>query len=175
MNTRFRKLTPTALAALAALLALGGGTAAFADHGAKHLNNVNKDGVLVDGYDVVAYFTDGQPVAGVAGFASRYDGATYWFASAEHKAMFDAEPAKYAPQFGGFCAYAVSRKALRPIDPAIFHFVDGKLFLQHTRKAYDLFERDEAGNTKRAYTNWPGLVKKKADKFRPGQFDKPVN
>lgn len=149
-------------------------TPARADHGGKHLVNVNRDGVLVDGYDVVAYFTDGKPTMGRPEHASRLDGAVYWFASAEHKALFDADPAKYAPQFGGFCAYAVSRKGLRPIDPAIFHFVDGKLFLQHTQKAYDLFEKDEAGNTKKAYANWPKLVEKKAAKFRPGQFDEPV-
>jgi YHS domain-containing protein len=159
-----------AVAAFAAAVA----PAAIAQHRGRQLVNVNRDGVLVDGYDVVAYFTDGRPAMGSAAFASAYEGATYWFLSAEHKALFDAGPAKYAPQFGGFCAYAVSRKGLRPVDPAIFHFVDGKLFLQHTKKAYDLFEKDEAGNTKRAYGNWPGLVKKKADKFRPGQFDEPV-
>jgi YHS domain-containing protein len=162
------------LAAFAAALVAATAAPAAADDGGKHLNNVNKDGVLVDGYDVVAYFTDGAPAAGRKEFASSFGGATYWFASAEHKELFDADPAKYAPQFGGFCAYAVSRKGLRPIDPAIFHFVDGKLFLQHTRKAYELFERDEAGNARKAHANWPGLVKKKADKFRPGQFDKPV-
>jgi YHS domain-containing protein len=140
----------------------------------KRLINVDRDGVAVDGYDVVAYFTENAPVPGRAEHSSVHDGATYRFASAEHKAMFDAEPGRYVPAFGGFCAYAVSRKALRPIDPAIFHFVDGRLFLQHTKKAYDLFERDEAGNTKKADANWPRLVEKKADKYRPGQFDEPV-
>lgn len=158
-----------ALALTAVLVATEPGVA-----GGKPLVNVNKEGVLVDGYDVVAYFTDGKPVMGSGELSSSFDGATYWFATLEHKALFDAEPAKYAPQFGGFCAYAVSRKGLRPVDPAIFHFVDGKLFLQHTQKAFDLFEKDERGNTRKAYGNWPGLVKKKADKFKPGQFDEPV-
>ena len=150
-------------------------TAAAADPGAgEHIANVNKDGVILDGYDTVAYFTNNQAVKGSADFASSYDGAIFWFASAEHKAQFDGAPEKYAPAFGGFCAYAVSRKALRPVDPAIFHFVDGRLFLQHTKKAYDLFERDEAGNTVRADRNWPKLETKKVDKFKPGQFDEPV-
>lgn len=140
----------------------------------RHLVNVNAQGVVVDGYDVVAYFTDGKPTQGSSAISSEYDGGIYWFASAEHKELFDAAPAKYAPQFGGFCAYAVSRKGLRPVDPAIFHFVDGKLFLQHTQKAFDLFEKDERGNTRKAYTNWPVLVKKKAAKFQPGQFDEAV-
>jgi YHS domain-containing protein len=157
-----------AVAALVAALPM----AARAAH--KPLNNLNAQGVLVDGYDVVAYFTDGAPRQGDPQFASRHDGATFWFATAEHKALFDADPARYAPAYGGFCAYAVSRKGLRPIDPAVFHFVGGRLFLQHTRKAYDLFEKDEAGNTVKADRNWPKLVAKKADKFVPGQFDEPV-
>ncbi len=140
----------------------------------KPLNNLNRDGVLIDGFDVVSYFTDGKPAQGSAQFTSSFGGATYWFAFAEHKTLFDSEPEKYAPKFGGFCAYAVSKNGLRPIDPAIFHFVDGKLFLQHTQKAFDLFEKDESGNTKRAYSNWPKLVEKKASKFKPGQFDDPV-
>ncbi|MEO8275318.1 MAG: YHS domain-containing (seleno)protein [Thermoanaerobaculia bacterium] len=148
--------------------------AASTGAGAKHLVNINKDGVVVDGHDVVNYFTNHKPAMGAAEFSSAYEGGVYWFSSADHKALFDADPAKYAPQFGGFCAYAVSRKGLRPVDPAIFHFVDGKLFLQHTQKAFDLFEKDERGNTTRAYSNWPGLLKKKADKYEPGQFDEPV-
>jgi YHS domain-containing protein len=157
--------------AVAALVALA---AAPAVAEKKELVNVNAAGVVVDGYDVVAYFTDGKPVMGAAEHASAFGGATYWFASAEHKALFDGDPAKYAPAYGGFCAYAVSRKGLRPIDPAVFHFVDGRLFLQHTKKAYDLFEKDEKGNTVKADANWPKLVEKKAAKFKPGQFDKPV-
>jgi len=173
MNRTLNAMLRTA-AALLALTALALPLPASAESGKKQLNNVNKEGVLVDGYDVVAYFTDQKPVMGTSDHASTYAGATYWFASAEHKATFDAAPAKYAPAFGGFCAYAVSRKGLRPIDPAVFHFVDGRLFLQHTQKAFELFEKDEKGNTVKADRNWPKLVDKKADKFKPGQFDKPV-
>lgn len=172
MTRNFATFARTAVLALVALASAAAPAAAA--HGGKHLNNVDKRGVLVDGYDVVAYFTDGKPVMGRPEHTSSFDGATYWFASAEHKAAFDADPGKYAPAFGGFCAYAVSRKGLRPIDPAVFHFVDGRLFLQHTQKAYELFEKDEKGNTVKADKNWPKLVEKKADKFKPGQFDKPV-
>src|SRR6187551_3819835 len=114
----------TIVSALTLAMALSGVVPARAHHTGKHLVNINKVGVLVDGYDVVAYFTDGKPAMGSAAFSSSFEDATYWFASVEHKALFDADPAKYAPQFGGFCAYAVSRKGLRPIDPAVFHFVD---------------------------------------------------
>jgi len=169
MQTTIRRgLAGLALAFAATL------SAAATAPAAKQLVNVDKDGVIVDGYDVVAYFTDGKPVEGKHEFESAFGGATYRFASAEHKALFDGAPAKYAPQFGGFCAYAVSRGGLRPVDPAVFHFVDGKLFLQHTQKAFELFEKDEPKNTRRAYERWPKLVARKADKFKPGQFDEPV-
>ncbi|GAA4415694.1 hypothetical protein GCM10023187_46410 [Nibrella viscosa] len=134
------------------------------DEEAQYLENVNGDGVILSGYDPVAYFTDNKPVMGSPDYQSRYDGATYYFASAEHKNLFDAEPAKYQPQYGGYCAYAVSVNKLRPIDPTIFQFVDGRLLLQHTKEAYDLFNKDTDGNTRKADTNWPGLVKKRAGK-----------
>ena len=169
---RKQKIATLALALVAASSIAAAAPEAVAP--VRHLVNVNAQGVVVDGYDVVAYFTDGKPTQGSSAISSEYDGGIYWFASAEHKDLFDAAPAKYAPQFGGFCAYAVSRKGLRPVDPAIFHFVDGKLFLQHTQKAFDLFEKDERGNTRKAYANWPVLVKKKAAKFQPGQFDEAV-
>src|SRR5690349_504822 len=74
----------------------------------KVLENVDKDGVAIQGYDPVAYFTQSKPVKGDAKFRSIYRGAVYQFASADDKSMFDAKPAKYAPQFGGYCAYAAS-------------------------------------------------------------------
>lgn len=166
-----RKMIPvTCFALLLGLAALP----AAGEHGGKHLNNTDVNGVAIQGYDPVGYFTDNKPVMGSKEFSSSYDGATYWFASAEHRATFDADPAKYAPQYGGFCAYAVSLKALRPIDPAIFQFVDGRLLLQHTQKAYDLYNKDTAGNTVKADANWPKLIEKKAGKFKAGKFDPPA-
>ena len=76
---------------------------------AKELQNLDRNGVAIQGYDPVAFFTDNRPVKGNAQFQSDYRGAKYYFASAEHKAAFDKEPAKYEPQFGGYCAYGASR------------------------------------------------------------------
>lgn len=83
--------------------------------GAKELHNLNREGVAIQGYDPVAFFTDNRAVQGSSQFQSQYDGAKYYFASAEHKGAFDKEPAKYEPQFGGYCAYGASQGHPAPI------------------------------------------------------------
>ncbi len=126
----------------------------------KILQNIDDNGLGLQGYDPVAYFTDGKPVKGTPQFTSVYNGARYQFASAEHKAMFDAEPAKYEPQFGGFCAYGVSKGGKYPIEVDAFQIVDGRLLLQYNKDARDSFNKDTQGNLKKADKNWPGLVEK---------------
>ena len=76
---------------------------------AKELLNVDRNGVPIQGYDPAAFFTDNRPVKGDAQFQAEYRGAKYYFVSSEHKAAFDKEPAKYEPQFGGYCAYGASQ------------------------------------------------------------------
>src|SRR5262249_2688140 len=88
-------------------------TAAFARE--KQLLNVDVNGAAIQGYDAVAFFTDGKPVKGTPKIQSIYKGARYWFATEEHKKMFDAEPTKYEPQFGGYCAYGMSQGHTAPI------------------------------------------------------------
>jgi YHS domain-containing protein len=146
------------LLTLAAALSLAG--AALADHapGHKVLVLKNKDGAAILGYDAVAYFTNNKAVKGNPKFQSEYEGAKYYFASAEHKALFDANPAKYAPAYGGYCGYAASIDRLSPISPEWFQIIDGKLILQHNKKAYDKFNADLKGNIVKADQNWPGLV-----------------
>ncbi len=126
--------------------------------GGPWLKNVTDEGVAIEGYDVVAYFTDGRAMKGDARFESTYDGALYRFASAEHRVSFELEPTRYLPQYGGYCGYAASIGKVSPVDPEIWQIVDGRLILQHTQKAYDLFNGDLAGNVARADANWPGLV-----------------
>ena len=116
--------------------------------------NVDAAGVAIQGYDPVAYFTDGKPVKGDEKFQSEYAGAKYDFVSAEHKAAFDQDPAKYAPQFGGFCAYGVSQGHTAPVDPNVFQIVDGRLLLQYSGNFSEMFNRDKDGNLKKADTNW---------------------
>ena len=143
---------------MAAALSLAG--AAFAAHepGHKVLVLKNKDGAAILGYDAVAYFTDNKAVKGNPKIQSEYGGAKYHFASVEHKTLFDANPARYAPAYGGYCGYAASIDRLSPISPEWFQIINGRLILQHNRKATDLFNKDQAGNIVKADKNWPGLV-----------------
>ena len=145
------------LALVAALLLAG---TALADQTPDHKVLVlkNKDGAAVLGYDAVAYFTDSKAVKGNPKFQSEYEGAKYFFASADHKSLFDANPAKYAPAYGGYCGYAASIDRLSTISPEWFQIIDGRLILQHNKKATDLFNRDKAGNIVKADKNWPSLV-----------------
>ena len=133
------------------------------------LVNVNDQSVIIEGYDAVAYFTDNKPVMGSAQFSVKYNGATYWFTSAAHATMFKNEPEKYAPQYGAFCGYAVSIGKLRPVDPTIFQIENGKLILQHTKEAYDLFNEDLKANVIKADSKWPGLVA--AHSGKPVKYD----
>ncbi len=121
------------------------------------LVNVDKTGLALEGYDPVAYFADGKPVKGELKFTSLFRGARYRFASAEHKSMFDQNPRMYEPQFGGYCGYAASINKVSTIDPAIFQIVEGRLVLQHTKDAYDKFNKDVAKSYAKAGVNWPGL------------------
>lgn len=127
----------------------------------KTLLNVDKSGVAIQGYDPVAFFTDHKPVMGKKEFTSHSDGATYQFVSQEHKALFDKEPAKYEPLFGGYCAYGVSHDKLAPVDVDAFQIVDGKLYMQYSKSIRDSFNEDQKGNLSKANQNWPGLVEKK--------------
>jgi YHS domain-containing protein len=128
--------------------------------GTKVLVLKTKDGLAIQGYDPVAYFTGGQPVKGNPQFSADHEGAKYLFASAEHKALFDANPAKYVPAYGGYCGYAASINRLSPISPEWFQIQDGKLILQHNKKAFDLFNKELKDNVMKADQNWPGLVAK---------------
>jgi YHS domain-containing protein len=128
---------------------------------AKSLVNVDKKGVGIREHDPVAYFTEDKAVKGSPQFQSSFEGVIYYFASAENKAMFDADPAKYAPQFGGFCAWAVSRGYTAPIDPNAFQIVNGRLLLQYSLRVRKDFSQDPEGNLRKADVNWPGIVEKK--------------
>lgn len=124
----------------------------------KQLVNLDRDGLALEGYDPISYFEDGKPVRGDAGFEAVYDGARYHFASKEHREQFENDPSKFAPAFGGYCAYAASIDKVSPVDPTIFQILEGRLVLQHSREAYELFNRDAPASLARADRNWPGLV-----------------
>jgi hypothetical protein len=87
--------------------------------------------------------------------STTYKGAMYQFASTEHKQLFEKSPAKYEPQFGGFCGYAASINKLAPIEVEYFQVLHDRLILQHNKKAWDLWHKDIEGNLKNADANWP--------------------
>jgi YHS domain-containing protein len=126
--------------------------------------NVDQNGVALQGYDPVAYFTDGRPVKGAQELAASYNGATYYFASAEHKAQFEREPGKYAPCFGGFCAFAVSRGTTAPTSVDAFQIINGQLVLQKNKDILKRCQEDPKGNFEKGEANWRQIVQKNADK-----------
>lgn len=127
-------------------------------HGqAKPKVSVDANGVGLRGYDPVAYFTEGKAVKGDPKFTSSYGGATYEFESAENEAMFEKEPSKYAPQYGGYCAMAMTMGKLEDADPNFFLVHDGKLLVQRNEKAHMMFMKDPSGNHQKADQQWAKL------------------
>lgn len=116
----------------------------------------------VSGYDTVAFFTDAKPVNGSPFITAEHKGATYYFATEEHKKLFTENPEKYVPQFGGFCAFGVSINKVLPVDISTWQVRDGKLYLNLNPDIRVKFDADFEGNLAKAKKNWPGLVKKNA-------------
>lgn len=117
------------------------------------------DGVAIQGYDPVAYFTANAAIDGEPSISADYRGAKYYFSSAENRDAFLANPEKYAPQYGGFCAFAVSKGYVAPIDPAAFSIVDNKLYLNYSKRVQKTWSKDIPGHIKSGNSNWPGLSK----------------
>ena len=126
----------------------------------KQLVNLDSGGIAIQGYDPVAFFTQHKPIKGVPPFRSDYNGARYLFSSFEDKAVFDKEPSKYEPQFGGYCAYGVSRGNRAPIKIEAWQIVNDRLLMQYDLDIKDAFNKDQQGTLKKADQNWPRLVDK---------------
>ncbi|MEX2644249.1 MAG: YHS domain-containing (seleno)protein [Acetobacterales bacterium] len=120
------------------------------------------DGVAIGGYDPVAYFNAGKPVEGSSEHALEWSGVTWRFASAANRDAFAAEPGKYAPQYGGFCAWAVSQGYTAPVDPDAWKIVDGKLYLNYSKGVQANWEKGIPGHIRAADGNWPGIRDKLA-------------
>jgi hypothetical protein len=149
-----RPITPRVLAALAGLVA----ALATAAAAIEPINETLFGGLALDGYDTVAYFTAGRAVEGRREYVHEWSGATWRFASAEHRDLFAADPAKYAPRYGGYCAYAVAHGYTAEIDPEAWKIVDGRLYLNYDRKVQALWEADVAGHVRAADERWPRLL-----------------
>ena len=114
----------------------------------------------VGGYDPVAYFTDGKPVAGKSGITHSWKGVTWRFSSEKNRDLFKAEPAKYAPQYGGYCAWAVSQGYTAKGDPNHWKVVDGRLYLNYDANVQRNWEKDIPGHIGNANRNWPKVLEK---------------
>jgi YHS domain-containing protein len=116
--------------------------------------DVDEKGVILKGYDAVAYFKQNRAVKGNAKYSSSFGGATYYFASADDKAEFEKSPAKYAPQYGGYCANAMSKHKLNRSDPNVFLVYKGKLYVCSSPAAGKAFYSHPETNIKKADDNW---------------------
>lgn len=118
-----------------------------------------KDGLALRGHDPVAYFKEHRPVPGRAEFTAQHRGSTFRFASQANRDAFVADPAKYAPQYGGFCAFGMASGYKAAIDPAAFSVVDGRLYLNYNRDIQKQWSADTPGFIAKADRHWPTASK----------------
>lgn len=145
-------------ALLALPLAIGLASALRAAPASGQTVHLSAGDVAAGGYDVVAYFTRGEAVRGSRALQARWNGAVWRFSSAESRDAFVADPARYAPAYGGFCAWAAAENYLAPGDPRHWRIVDGRLFLNFNASVHRRWEGDVPGNVARADANWPALA-----------------
>lgn len=119
-----------------------------------------KNGVALAGFDPVSYFTSTRPVKGSAAITATHLGAIYHFATSENRDLFQKDPAKYAPQYGGYCGYGASRGYLAPVDPEAYTIMNGRLILQNSKKVLELWQKEPEARLKLADENWPKIVEK---------------
>jgi YHS domain-containing protein len=149
------------LAAIGLAVAIPASTPAFAKSSPEV--SVEADGLAARGYDVTAYFLEGKPILGSAVHQLQHKGVTWRFASSEGLARFKANPAAFEPQFGGYCAWAVSQGYVAPGDPRQWKIVDGKLYLNFNARAKELWEADQADAIARGHSNWPAVLTRNQD------------
>ncbi len=131
-------------------------------------------GVALRGYDAVAYFTEHRAVTGDPAISFQWHGATWLFSSFEHRTQFAANPARYAPQFGGYCAFAVAQGTTADGDPHQWAIVKDRLYVNNNAVAKRLWDQDRRGNIVAADTNWPLIPKKPVSPAGPAIATTPV-
>lgn len=146
-----RKIRPAVLTAVALLVTTLGQASAG--------QYFERNGAAIDGYDPVAYFTDRKPVKGTPEFISEYEGSTFYFASAAHRGAFVSNPEKFAPQYGGYCAYGMAKGYKAAVDPAAFTVVGDKLYLNYSEIVRARWLSDIPGYIRQADANWPEVRK----------------
>ncbi len=115
-------------------------------------------GKAIRGYDPVAYFTEGEPTEGLLRFTQRWTDALWYFASAENREAFVGNPERFAPRYGGYCAWAVSQGYTATTDPKAWRIVDDRLYLNYSKSVQRRWEEDIPGNIAKADKNWPLLL-----------------
>ena len=118
-----------------------------------------RNGLAIDGHDPVAYFTEQKPVKGSPEFRADYQGTPFQFASAAHRDTFAANPEKFVPQYGGYCAYGMAKGYKAKIDPAAFTIVGDKLYLNYSETVRSQWLTDIPGYIRKADANWPDVKK----------------
>jgi YHS domain-containing protein len=113
--------------------------------------------VAIKGYDTVAYFKDGKALKGSDSFTFPWHGMTWHFSSKENRDLFAGSPGKYAPQYDGWCAWAMTESRKAVTDPEVWKIVNGKLYLNCSKEAYEKWSKDIPGNIKKADSIWPTL------------------
>jgi YHS domain-containing protein len=144
------------LGAVLALLMLASAPAALADKPPVYTSVLSNKGLK--GYDPVSYFADGAPAKGNKSIAYEWNGATWLFTSEEHRTLFKADPQKYAPQYGGYCAWAVSQGYTASGDPQVWRIVDGKLYVNYNKKVGETWSEDPEGFIRLGDKNWPTVL-----------------
>jgi YHS domain-containing protein len=120
----------------------------------------SKEKLALSGYDPVAYFVAGKPVKGSGTISTTYNGATWHFASEANRTTFAADPAKYAPQFGGYCSWAVSQGYTASGDPLAWKIVNGKLYVNYNQDVAATWSKDISTNISKGNANWPKVLDK---------------
>ena len=119
---------------------------------------IDKKGHAIKGYDTVAYFTENKPVVGKPEFQHQWKHATWFFSSQANLDLFKSAPEKYAPQYGGYCAYAIAIDRLVPIDPTQFTVLDNKLYLNYSPRIQRRWEKNRDNYLRDSEKNWPKLL-----------------
>jgi hypothetical protein len=114
--------------------------------------------VAIEGYDPVAYFKDSAPAKGLRSITAEWRGAHWRFATEENRAAFQAEPERFAPQYGGYCAWAVSQGYTASIDPEAWHIRDGRLYLNYSPEVQQRWLESVEDRIREGDANWPKLI-----------------
>jgi len=153
-------ITASMLVAIPSLGAFAVSQATAGVKGSTAQINLDERGIALGGYDPIAYFQGGKPTPGISTISASYQGARYLFATAAHRRTFLANPRKYVPEFGGFCATGTAFGEKVDVDPRTGKVVNGRLYVNNGPRALEVFNKDTSGIVAKAQANWPAVKDK---------------